>query len=89
MSTTITTESILNEDGAEAVLAEYGKQVRAGETAIRKLVEAEPGRVWGFSELREAAREGRRKTAMGAALRSLAAQGILAIDYTDYTVKAS
>lgn len=88
MSTTITTESILHEDGAEGALAEFGKQVRAGEPAIRKLLETEPKRVWGFSELREAAREGRRKTAMGAALRSLAAQGALTIDYSDYSVRA-
>lgn len=87
MSTPITTEFILNEDGAETVLAEFGKQVRAAEAAIRKLVEAEPQRTWGFSELREAAREGRRKTAVGAALRSLAGQGVLAVDYADYTVK--
>jgi hypothetical protein len=88
MSTPITTETILEEDGAEAALAQFGSQVRAGETAIRRLLKAEPGRVWGFSELRDAAAEGRRRTAMGAALRSLDLQGVLRIDYTHYTVKA-
>jgi len=88
MSTTITTESILHEDGAEGALAEFTKQVRAGEPAIRELLKAEPERVWGFSELREAARGERRKTAMGAAIRSLAAQDVLTIEYSDYTAKA-
>jgi len=87
MSTPITTESILHEDGAEAALAEFGSEVRAGEAAIRQRLDAEPERQWRFSELRDAAAEGRRRTAMGAALRSLATQGVLEIDYATYAVK--
>ena len=89
MSTPITTETILHEDGAEAALAEFASDVRAGEAAIRRFVEADPQRVWVFSELRDAAAEGRRKTAMGAALRSLDLQGFLRIDYARYTVEAN
>lgn len=86
MNTPITTESILSEDGAEVPLAEFASEVRAGEAAVRRLLGAHPGRIWGFSELRDAAAEGRRKTVMGAALMSLDRQGVVSIDYARYTV---
>lgn len=88
MSAPITTETILHEDGAEAALAQFASQVREGEAAVRRLLKKNPDRVWRFSELRDAAAEGRRKTAMGAALRSLALQDVLSIDYVHYTVEA-
>lgn len=86
MSSQITSEAILNEDGAEVPLAQFAAEVRAGETEIRRLISNEPGRRWGFSELRDAAAEGRRKTAMGAALMSLDRQGVVNIDYALYSV---
>jgi hypothetical protein len=89
MNTPITSEAILNEDGVDAPLAEFATEVRDGEAAVRRLLKAEPGRSWGFSELREAARDDRRKTVMGAALMSLDRQGVLHIDYASYTVETA
>lgn len=85
----ITTETILQEDGAAAALAKFATEVRAGEEAIRKQVaDAEPGKVWTFRGLRDAAAEDRRKTAMGVALMSLDKAGVVEIDYARSTVVA-
>jgi hypothetical protein len=86
----ITAESILQEDGAEAALAEFANEVRAGEEAIRRYIaNAESGEVWTFRGLRDAAAEGRRKTAMGVALMSLDKTGEVQIDYARSTVVAT
>lgn len=84
MTTTapITAETILHEDGAVAALTEFAAEVRAGEEAIRRIVNsAEPNKTWTFRGLRDEAAEGRRKTAMGVALMGLDKAGELTIDY--------
>jgi hypothetical protein len=88
-ATPITTEIILQEDGADVALADFQSQVRAGEAAIRRILAgAEPGTSWTLRELREEAAEGRRDTAMGAALMSLDRLGELSIDFARSTVVA-
>jgi hypothetical protein len=93
-ATPITTESILQEDGAAAALGKFATEVRAAEEETRKYIaKAEPDVVWIFRDLRDAvfeAAEGKlRKTAVTVALMSLDKAGVVQIDYARSTVVAS
>jgi hypothetical protein len=90
-ATPITTESILQEDGAAAALGKFAAEVRTGEEETRKyLAEAEPSAVWTFRGLRDAVFEAAggklRKTAVTVALMSLDKVGVVRIDYARSTV---
>lgn len=83
----ITTETILQEDGATAALANFAAEVRESEAAIRSYVaDAGPGAEWTFRGLLEDVGGDRRKTAMGVALMSLDKAGVLQVDYARSTV---
>lgn len=87
----ITTESILQEDGAAAALGKFATEVRAGEDQARKFVASEDSNtVWTFRDLRDGvfeAADGRlRKTAVTVALMSLDKIGVIEIDYARSTV---
>lgn len=89
----ITTESILQEDGAAAALGKFGAEVRAGEEETRKYIAtADPNAVWTFRSLRDAVYEAAggelRKTAVTVALMSLDKVGVVQIDYARSTVVA-
>jgi hypothetical protein len=85
-----TASSILNEDGAQIALAEFADAVDDAISAIRKVVgEAPEGAVWTLRELREAAGEGRRSSAMTSALFKLEESGELKVDYLTSTVTRS
>lgn len=94
MSTTaapITTETILQEDGATAALEKFVNEVHEGEQEARRhLAAADPSAVWTFRELRdevyEAADRKLRKTAVTNALMLLDKIGVLEIDYARSTV---
>jgi hypothetical protein len=90
----ITTESILQEDGAAAALGKFASEVQAGEGETRKYIAgAEPDAIWTFRDLRDAvfeAAEGKlRKTAVTVALMSLDKAGVVQIDYAHSTVVVS
>jgi hypothetical protein len=87
----ITTESILQEDGAAAALGKFATEVRAGEEQTRKFIaSAASEKVWTFRDLRDgvfdAARGQLRKTAVTVALMSLDKIGVIQIDYARSTV---
>jgi hypothetical protein len=89
----ITTETILQEDGAAAALGKFAIEVRKGEEEVRRYVAAAaPGEAWIFRDLRDAvyeAAEGElRKTAVTNALMSLDKLGVVRIDYARSTVVA-
>lgn len=92
MTTTATNsaEDILEEDGARMALAEFADAVDDAVAAIRQVVEQAPsGSVWTMRELREAAGEGRRSSAMTSAFFKLEGSGELEIDYLTSTVRAN
>ena len=87
----ITTESILQEDGAAAALGKFATEVRAGEEEARKYIaDAGSNAAWTFRGLRdeiyEAAGRELRKTAVTVALMSLDKVGTVQIDYAQSTV---
>jgi hypothetical protein len=83
----ITTETILGEDGADAALVQFASEVREGEERISNIVaNAEAGARWTFSELRDRAGGGHRKTAMGVALLALHKAGVVQIDFARWMV---
>jgi hypothetical protein len=75
-----TTETILQEDGAEATLEAFAAEVREGEQAIRAVVAEAPGKAWPMRELEDLAAEGRRPTAMSVALMGLIRSDELRLD---------
>ncbi len=90
----ITTESILQEDGAAAALGKFAVEVREAEEATRDFVaQAGPDATWTFRDLRdtvyEAADRRLRKTAVTVALMSLDKVGVVRIDYARSTVAVS
>lgn len=93
MAAPITTESILQEDGAAAALGKFGAEVRAAEEETRGYIaKADPDAVWTFRSLRDAVYEAAggelRKTAVTVALMSLDKVGVVRIDYARSTVVA-
>lgn len=88
MAPPITTETILQEDGAEATLAVFATEVHAGEDAIRTILAESPQQTWTMRELEDLAAEGRRTTAMGVALMGLLKAGELRIDHATSIVEA-
>jgi len=87
----ITTESILQEDGAAAALGKFATEVRAGEDQAQEYIAAaESDATWTFRGLRdavyEAAKGELRTTAVTVALMSLDKAGALQIDYARSTV---
>jgi hypothetical protein len=92
MTTTVSNgaDAILEEDGAQVALAEFAAAVDDAMAAIREVVEQAPSnKVWTLRELREAAGEGRRSSAMTSALFKLEASGELRVDYLTSTVAAT
>jgi hypothetical protein len=87
----ITTESILQEDGAAAALGKFATEVRAAEEETRKfIVDAQQDQVWIFRDLRDAVFEAAggelRRTAVTVGLMSLDKIGVVQIDYARSTV---
>lgn len=87
----ITTETILQEDGATAALGKFAAEVQAAEEATRcYIADAPQGQTWTFRDLRDAVFEAAggelRKTAVANALMSLDKAGALHIDYAQSTV---
>lgn len=90
----ITTETILQEDGATAALGKFAAEVREGEEETRRYIaNADSGAVWTFRDLRDAVYDSAagaiRKTAVTNALMSLDKAGVLQIDYARSTVTLS
>jgi hypothetical protein len=82
--------SILEEDGARMALAEFADAVDDAIAAIRKVVADAPAdKEWTLRELREAAGEGRRSSAMTSALFKLEELGELTVNYLTSTVSSS
>ncbi len=71
-------------------LAEFANSVDEAVAAIRAVVaEAPEGKEWTLRELREAAGEGRRSSAMTSALFKLEELGELSVNYLTSTVSRS
>jgi len=84
-----TSSSPLDEDGARLALAEFAEAVDDAIAAIREVVAKDPDRVWTLRELRDAAGEGRRSSAMTSALFKLEELGELTVNYLTSTVVKS
>lgn len=86
-----TAETILQEDGAQAALAEFAEKVRGAEELIRQvLADAQPGTQWSLRELRDLARAaGWSSSVVTTALFNLDESGELVVDYVTSTVTAS
>lgn len=89
----ITTETILQEDGAVAALGRFAAEVQVAQDETRRYVAtAEPDETWTFRGLRDAVYEAAggqvRKTAVTNALMHLDKLGVVRIDYAHSTVVA-
>lgn len=89
----ITTETILQEDGAAAALGKFAAEVRAAEGVARRYIaRCGPDEVWTFRGLRDAVYDAAngelRETAVTNALMSLDKAGVLHVDYARSTVVA-
>lgn len=83
-----TTETILQEDGAEAALEAVAFEVREAEEAIRKVLrESSADEIWTIRSLQDAAAEGHSSTVMSIAFLGLLKAGELRVDHASSIVE--
>jgi hypothetical protein len=91
MSTTFptTTESILQEEGAETTLIELAQQVAKAAADLRRVLHESEGRPWTVRELQDEAANGRSSSVMSIAFLRLLKAGEVSIDYATSLVEAA
>jgi hypothetical protein len=90
MSTTFptTTESILQEEGAETTLIELAEQVAKAAADLRRVLRESEG-PWTVRELQDKAANGRSSSVMSIAFLRLLKAGEVSIDYATSLVEAA
>lgn len=79
--TTTTTDSILEEAGAETALTELAQKVHDAESAIKAVLEENAGRTWSIKELQDAAAaDGVTPSVMSIAFLRLEELGVVSVD---------